>query len=291
VAEAKPQDFQSFRASIKNDLQARIAAHRQDVAAAPGKLNLIADGDSWFDYPLADEIPVPSDTIVQLRDLLGEKARILSLAHYGLAMTDMMGVSKRQLLEQQLRNGDNGRFAAILFSGGGNDLVGDQYRLWLRDAAAAGSDPSRAIDQLAMSDVLGIVDSAYRDLFALRDAVVPGIPIFVHAYDFARPTGKGVCDVGPWLAPSLESRGWMKGTSDPEVAKGAGIVKLMLLEVDKLMRDYAADRGKNVVYVETQGTLGPDEWANELHPTPGGFKKIAAKFAAVIGTHFPGRLS
>jgi hypothetical protein len=35
-----------------------------------------------------------------------------------------------------LQEPKNGKFDAILFSGGGNDLVGDQFRLWLNDADA-----------------------------------------------------------------------------------------------------------------------------------------------------------
>jgi hypothetical protein len=27
--------------------------------------------------------------------------------------------------------------------------------------------------------------------------------------------------------------------------------------------------------VDQRGTLDRDEWANELHPTPGGFRKVA----------------
>ena len=47
---------------------------------------------------------------------------------------------------------------------------------------------------------------------------------------------------------------------------------------------------KNVIVVSTHGTLQANEWANELHPTPGGFDKIGAQFIAAIRAVFPGRI-
>ena len=75
--------------AIDRTIQERIAAHQSMIAAAaPGahRLNLLADGDSWFDYPLSGEgILIPSDIIVQLRRSV--TPYILDLAHYGDATT------------------------------------------------------------------------------------------------------------------------------------------------------------------------------------------------------------
>lgn len=38
------------------------------------------------------------------------------------------------------------------------------------------------------------------------------------------------------------------------------------------------------------GTLAADEWANELHPYPGGFARLAGKFLDEPRKAFPGRL-
>lgn len=280
--------FQACQRTIDADITRRVAEHQARIAAraklAPAEpsLNLLADGDSWFDYPLTGDLPISSDIIKELPSLIASAPTILNLAHHGEAMTGLMGVTRYNRLKAQLTDPKNGAFDAILFSGGGNDLVGDQFRLWLRDAAAADGDPSKALDQQALSDIVGVVLSAYHDLCAVRDLAGHRIPIFVHAYDFARPTGNGVCGVGPWLYPSLKSRGWMDDTSDSQVATGGGIVKLILLEFEQQLRALAADKRNNIVLVQTQGTLAAKEWANELHPTPDGFKKIAQKFADAL---------
>lgn len=298
MANGNPNTLQAFRQQVDATLQQRIAAHKAAVAArglmampqATRPLILLADGNSWFDYPLSGDSLVPSDIIVQLQNGMAPAPTILDLAHYGDATTELLGVAKRTHLQAALKDPANGTFDAILFSGGGNDLVGDQFRLWLCDAAAAGNDPTAALNQGALSDILGVVQTAYEDLIVLRNDVALGTPIFVHAYDFAQPTGNGVCLLGPWLAPSLESRGWMQSTSAADVAVGAGIVKLILTEFYNLLRAFSLDPNNNVVLVETQGVLDPGtEWANELHPNPPGFGKIAARFVAALATRFPGR--
>jgi hypothetical protein len=186
----------------------------------------------------------------------------------------------------QLRDAKNGKFDAILFSGGGNDLVGDAFRLWLNDGTP-NSDPANALNRETLDDIVGVVRGSYKDLIATRNLVSPAIPIFVHGYDFALPTDIGVCGIGPWLYPSLHSRGWMGSIADLTV--GAEIVKLMLLKFRELLLDLSKDKMDNVIFVETQGTLSAREWANELHPNPAGFTKIAEKFSQSLANRFDGR--
>jgi hypothetical protein len=283
--------FRNFHNDVQKDLQRRIKNHRiriaQQAMLAPSQraLNLLADGDSWFDNPLSGDLPLPSDITVQLKKLIVPDPAILPLAHWGLATTQLMGVSKRNQLVSQLSNPQNGRFDAILFSGGGNDLIGDQFRLWLEEATAVSGDPAKALDVRALGDIVDVVITAYRDLIVARNSVDPNIPIFVHAYDFARPTGISVCGgvVGPWLFPSLLSRGWMKTTKSKDVRRGAVIVKAILTEFKKQMVGLSSDTKNNVIFVGTQGTLrSANDWANELHPTPDGFRRIAQKFAKAL---------
>jgi hypothetical protein len=81
--------------------------------------------------------------------------------------------------------------------------------------------------------------------------------------------------IGPWLKPSLAYRGWT------DLPPGTEVVKEFLLQFRNLVIQIAKAH-PNVFYVETQGTLTANEWANELHPTPQGFDKIAARFIAAM---------
>ena len=280
------------RELIEKERSERIAQHKRDVAehralltATPGAaqpLNLFADGDSWFDYPLP---PTGRNDVIRSIGSHGKpQPLILNLAHYGDEARDLLGVKRRQRIIDNLSDVENGSFDAILFSGGGNDTVGDQFCLWVQNYVP-GMTPSQGINVQRLAAVLGVVRSAFEDLIAIRDKILPQCPIFIHAYDFAVPTNIGICDnlIGPWLKPSLVNRGW----TDP--AAGTLVVKEFLLQFHSMLTQVAAAH-KNVIYVETQGTLTPGDWANELHPTPQGFDKVGVTFLTAMRTVFPGRI-
>jgi hypothetical protein len=281
-------DGRPDRKTIDAELDARIADYEKD-GGADGRLTLLAEGDSWFDYPigLPDEI-APTDTIAQLERALNPfHTRILNLAHHGDAMSDMMDVVKRARLEQMMARQE---FDALLFSAGGNDIAGEKFSNWLRTAAGPGDDPGTAADEHALGGILDQVMDGYAALAALRDRLSPGRPIFVHAYDFARPTGIRICALGPWLKPGLVQRGWMTGNSSiPNVDRGAIVVKSILLRFHARLQDFAA-KHDNIVVVTTQGLLSPGEWVNELHPTAPGFMKVAGAFRAALKARFGNRV-
>jgi hypothetical protein len=277
------------QAQIDQERQRRIARHKEAVRQRGlarhtlaerenrGPLNIFAEGDSWFDYPLS------RDTIGWITANGAPQPEILSLAHYGDATTQMLGVAKRQRIIDSLRDPDNGAFDALLFSGGGNDIAGDQFCLWLLQYAT-GAKPSAGVDAQRLADMLGVVEAAYVDLVQIRDAIMPDCVIFVHGYDFAPPTGQGVCGLGPWLKPSLDFRGWS------DFAMAAAVVKEVLLAFDALLTRLEQQHS-NIVYVRTQGTLSlTADWANELHPTEQGFNRIADVFLGALRTKFPGRI-
>ena len=57
-----------------------------------------------------------------------------------------------------------------------------------------------------------------------------------------------------------------------------------------MLTTLAATPANNFILVPTQGTLGPADWANELHPYPAGFNAIATKSQAALRARFPGRI-
>lgn len=280
--------IEARQTQIELEREQRIAKHRSEVAlknigaktlaARQGgdSLNIFAEGDSWFDYPLS------RDTIGFIQRSGPPWPLILNLAHYGDIATEMLGVKQRQRIIENLGDPSNGVFDAMLFSGGGNDICGDQFCLWLREFVA-GNGSEHAIDEQRLADILGVVNAAYVDLIRLRDKNAPDCVLFFHGYDFAIPDGRGVCGVGPWLKPSLDLRGWI----DPTAA--AAIVKRLLLAFDRMLVQIEQQNHK-VVYVRTQGTLGAGEWANELHPTETGFGQIADIFVRALRKRFPGRI-
>lgn len=250
------------------------------TAAVFQPLQILAEGDSWFDYP----VPFFGGGIIpRLQSLLG--VPILSLAKAGEEVRNMLGVDERKIIMEQLRNGSpaGGRWDALLFSGGGNDVVGNPLVIWIQDFNVA-IPPADLIDKQRFDAVLEMVRAGYEDLIKLRDTLSPTTQLIFHGYDFVIPDGRGVCGFGPWMKPSFDLRGY------PPAAAGL-VVKAMLQRFAAILQSLAASHS-NVTFINTQGTLAPvrSSWHNELHPSKDGFNRITAVFQTKLRALFPGRV-
>jgi hypothetical protein len=58
----------------------------------------------------------------------------------------------------------------------------------------------------------------------------------------------------------------------------------------QMLGGLASNVANNFQVVDTRGTIGPNDWSNEIHPEPDGFYKLAQKFLAVLQGHFPGKI-
>jgi hypothetical protein len=272
---------QIHQANIARLAASRLGAQTLNVDVHNRPLVMLAQGDSWFDYPLTGNgLPlVDTDVIAQLRLIGAAPPTILNLAHHGDAAVDEMSLPKQERLISALTdpsNWLNGKPDAILFSAGGNDIAGDHFCIFLdyNDGHAAGLNADR------FNKALSMVEACYLDLFAVRDRIAPGVPVFSHCYDFPIPNGAHPVCAGPWLKPSLDFCNW-------SVARGTTIVHEALASFRQMLKRLEGAAGNNFHLVDTQGILAPGEWANELHPYPPGFQKVAQKFADALAQTFP----
>ena len=127
--------------------------------------------------------------------------------------------------------------------------------------------------------------AGYEDLIGLRDSLSPGTHLIFHAYDFAIPDGRDVCNLGPWLKPTLDLRKFPIGS-----AARFEVVKAMLKQFAALLLSLASHGG--VTFINGQGTLAPNpsSWHNELHPSKDGFRKFATLFHTKLKALFPARV-
>jgi hypothetical protein len=286
--------------AIKSEIADRTQAHQSKIAAlktgraklsalgAPAPANplvMLAHGDSWFDYPLdGNGLSLHStDVISQLESMGNINPVIQNVSHYGDATTAEMSWPKQERLIQSLQDPANwlgtGMPDAILISGGGNDVAGDQFCIYLDYANAATS----GLNATRFQDALDAIKASYLDLFGFRNRYAPGVPIFGHCYDFPIPNGVHPACAGPWLQPSLSFTGW-------NVTQGTAILHQTLTDFRTMLVGLANDPANQFVLVDTQGVLAAADWANELHPYPGGFRKIASKFVDALRAYFPGRI-
>ena len=285
---------QKLRDSINQDIADRTKIHQSTIVAlktsgspqTSGPLVMLAHGDSWFDYPLTGNgLPlVNTDVIAQLGSLGVNNPVILNLSHHGDATSDEMSLTKQQRMIDSLHDPsnwmDHGKPEAILFSGGGNDIAGNQFCIFLDHSDTPGST---GLNDERFQKVLGSVEASYLDLFAFRDRYASGITIYGHCYDFPIPDGTNPGCAGPWIKPSLDFNGW-------KLWQGEDILKQALGEFKNMLLNLANNSANNFKLVDTQGVLQATDWANELHPYPDGFKKVAAKFVDALKQDFPGRI-
>jgi hypothetical protein len=256
---------------------------RRALASAPPSfrpLQVFAEGDSWFDYP----VPFFGGGIIpRLERLLG--VPILNLADAGDEVRFMLGVEQRKRLVKTLTQGcpAGGPWDALLFSGGGNDIVDNPMALWIRDFEPA-TQPADHINQQRFNAALGLVRAGYEDLIELRDKLSPNTQLIFHGYDFAIPDGRGICFLGPWLKPAFDMHNF------PSRDDGFAVVKLMLAQFAALLKTFAAK--PKVTFISTQGTLAPQtsSWHNELHPAKRGFDSFAELFHQQLKSLFPDRV-
>lgn len=244
---------------------------------------LVAEGDSWFDYPL-------HDVLNELED--GHGYDVESVAHKGDPIEEMayggnqLGEFTREI-EKLIGRGLIPK--AVLVSGGGNDVAGDQFGMLLNHAGSA-------ISGLNVQVVQGVIDERVRTAYITMLSAVTevcqrklgrALPILVHGYDFPVPDGRGFLGgwwflPGPWLEPGFRQKGYDNLNRRIQLARELiERFNVMLAGVAGL-QDFG-----HVHYIDLRNTLSTaddyqDWWANELHPTERGFRLIADKFAAVL---------
>jgi hypothetical protein len=266
---------------------ARTTATASAASFVP--LQIFAEGDSWFDYP---PFLIKRGVIKRLQKRLG--VPILNLAMAGDEVRFMLGVEQRIRLMQLLTDGcpAGGPWEALLFSGGGNDIVDNPMALWLRDFNPS-LPPAAQINQPRFDSALALVRAGYEDLIDLRNQLSPGTHLFFHAYDFAFPDGRGVCTLGPWLEPAFKLRKFPPFEPGNPVGPGHAVVKEMLTQFATMLTGLeAADPKKKITFIDTHRTLAPapSSWDNELHPNGDGFDLFAELFHKEVEAVFPGRV-
>jgi lysophospholipase L1-like esterase len=253
------------------------------LAVPPPTGLLVAEGDSWFDYPL-------HDVLTMLEDEHGFDVE--SVAHKGDTVEDMAYSGGQfddfaRLLEKVLRQGRVPD--AILLSGGGNDIAGDEFAMLLNHAASGlppiNDDVVRGVIDVRTKNAYAFLISGLGEI-AMR-LLKRQIPVIVHGYDYPVPDGRGFLGgfgflPGPWLQPGFQRKGFSN------LDANTAVVGTLIDTFNAMLRQLARSDGfGHVRYVDLRGTLShaagyKRDWANELHPTRSGFSSVADRIAGAV---------
>lgn len=245
---------------------------------------LLAEGDSWFDYPMHDILKLLEDDHGYDVESVAHKGDPIEIMAYG---EGQLGDFTR-CVEKVLRRGDKPK--AILLSGGGNDIAGAEFGMLVnhKGSAIAGLNDkvvSGVIDERIRTAYITILSSVTKVCEQLTGGT---IPILVHGYDYPVPDGRGFMGgwgpfPGPWLEPGYRSKGF------EDLEQRVALTQVLIDRFNTMLAgvvslpDFA-----HVKYIDLRNTLAHGAgykkvWANELHPNGDGFAKVTDKFAKVLG--------
>lgn len=219
-------------------------------------------GDSWLWYPFGN-------LAVEIGAAL-PREQFLVIGTNGLEAAEWASKGRKYIDFAFEQYAPTAR--ALVVSGGGNDIAGmaDFLQLVADDCSRA-----RTVEQCYRSGqpdakLIAIV-AAYAAVIAKFRAYNRSATVLTHNYDDAWPTGKGVFGPADWLKAAMDR------ASVPQRLRRA-LLRDLLRRLRLAQLALAADAGvRPIECLATAGTLPDNEriWANELHPTPSGFRMLA----------------
>jgi lysophospholipase L1-like esterase len=290
-----PSQAAIMKAAIRHGKRraaAVAAARRQRRKPGKGLLGtngtLLAEGDSWFDYPFYDVLEMLEDHF---------DFRVESVAHKGDTIEEMAyDPTQLSALERKMEHlHRDGRMPrAILVSGGGNDIAGEEFAILLNHNGSG-------LPILNTRIVEGVVNERLR--FAVASVVTTiselskqhfgkVIPIVVHGYAHPVPDGRGYLGgfwalPGPWLEPGFRKKG------HTTLSTNARVMTDLIDRFNAMLAGLPSQPGfSHVTYLDLRGALSSSlaggvykkSWENELHPTQAGFKSVARALNDVLLT-------
>jgi hypothetical protein len=253
--------------------------------------NLLAQGDSWFDYPTG------TDIIDCLHSRHGHTIKNIAVAGstlndeaYGPVPREMFGLGPPQSddpdrITELVHQIQQVRPQALLLSAGGNDVAGDEFFSFINNARSG----LPAVNTGVLDAVVdGTFKTAYEYLIktALDAATRMGLkmPVFTHSYDYPWPDGRPFIGflwwkVGPWFDHAFSQKNY-PNTNPMELQVRHDIIVKFIDALHRMLSALATSPlylGK-LFHVDLRGTLRAEsEWANELHPRNPAFELLAAK--------------
>jgi lysophospholipase L1-like esterase len=271
---------------------------RAMLAATPAKrtFNLLAQGDSWFDYPAG------TDLIDCLHANHGHTITNIAVAGstlndeaYGPVPREMFGLpfgpkqsDDPDRITELVNRIQQDKPQALLLSAGGNDIAGDEFFSFINNSKSG----LPSVNQEVLDGVVnGTFQNAYEYLIttaiaAAKDATIT-MPIFTHGYDYPWPDGRGVISflgwkVGPWFDPSFHQKNY-PNNSNADLRARHNIIAKFIDSLNAMLKGLAQQYTGQVFHADLTGTLRDEnDWANELHPNNDGFNALADKIDAAL---------
>lgn len=267
--------------------ESEMRAFGLEALRRPHAPRILAEGDSWFAYPREYIFfGAPANIIHHLRSR--NEFVIENTSSSGdEAVAMLTGESKLAFLKKL----NSVHYDLLLFSGGGNDIVGAYDMDFFLRRKTPEMTALDCLDEIRLSRRIRQVEDAYQDLldYVAVYSKNPNIKVITHTYDYVIPNAQGAEFFGgiwdydkgrSWMFPFMIKKGITDTKDQREIAKQ------MLGRFQQMLSRLAAqERYKNnFIVVNTQGTLTENDWLNEIHPNTRGFKLVEQKIYDAMKT-------
>lgn len=266
------QQIAEFKENGKDQQELFINVQKSILKATTQSPKIVSEGDSWFDYlPGTDLIDCLRSNHGYVIKNYGNAGDTLENMIYGTKYFKGSYERQEPTITEILRKVQQIQPDFFLFSGGGNDIAGDEFGSYLNHTDT-GLPPLR-------KDYLNyMINTVYKqcciDLINKIKKVSPNTKIIMHGYAYTKPTGKGVSLIGfnfagPWLRPSLTKKNILNPINQ------VNIVNTVIDEYNKMLKSLSVAY-PNFYYIDLRNTIDADnDWANELHLKNSAYAKVA----------------
>ena len=258
---------------------------RRRVNRGDDRLVLVSEGDSWFQFPIF---------LKDVIDRLDDDFNIWSVGSAGDDLQSMV-VNDPEYLEALEMHADS--FHAFLFSGGGNDIVGEKsggsgsYLEDMLKPFEPGRPPEWYLQTDGFDERLAFIKQSYRTVLQTVKQEFSDKPVLLQGYDYAIPGGfpddprnPKWADQDQWIGQYL--RGDKLKFQDLDIERG--VVRHMIDRLNDMQKQLCGGNNQggefdNAFHVDNRGTMEDvDDWADELHPNKKSFKKVAKNYMSVL---------
>ena len=261
---------------------------------------VLAQGDSWFSL---GALPPTSTTNLLTEIRLSRQVACVNCARPGKVLSHMTSTSTEAMFLLMLKDWP---WDIILLSGFGNDAID---ALSVAPAAPAGlrllatpaergvvNGPDDYFSPTGWQTFVDHMGEVFENFLQRRDETNAQAPLVLHNYHTLTPRFAGAgAGFGPWIAPALQAFNVPLSDWQP-------VADTLMKRVDALLRAQitkgrlAHPLGK-ILLVDTQAvpmdlsdpasTGVSGDFANEIHPTRSGYKKLAPAFGPVLEPLLP----
>jgi hypothetical protein len=244
------------------------------LEASPGRRTCVAEGDSWFDY-------LPGlDILDHLREMGHAVAKV---ARAGDTLENMVygtayerNYSRRPSpLAHTLQLMRELEAPVLLFSGGGNDLAGDELEAFLNHKGMGLGELRTDYVEYVLGTV---VRTAYLELIHRVSEASASAHIITHGYGHPVPDGRGVINlpwgwtfIGPWLRPAFTKKNYV------EASERSRIMEQLVDRFNQSLRELAENH-RTFHYIDLRPLINESSWVNELHLKNSAYRLVAVQF-------------